>query len=148
MKTYKFVIYLAAIVSIVSALSFVGELAGDFPNLFNKSYLEKQDYVEQKYNSYQVYRYYDWIRSSYPRITEYSLLTAPNDDASYVRYLHRMNYFLFPSHIKQGSARALFAPKLDSISMARTGGQKYVVVKGKRYYLIATKDKAGLFILK
>lgn len=148
MKAYKLVIYLAAIVSIVSALSFIVELASDFPNLFNKSYLAKQDYVEQKYNDYRVYRYYDWIRSSYPNISAYGLLASSDDKITYIRYFHRMNYFLFPSHIMEGPVQALFAPRLDSIKMLGSGRQKYVVVKGQRYYLAATLDRTGLFTLK
>ena len=105
MKPYKLFLYVAVLISVVSAFNFIEDLALDFPNLVNKSYLAKQDYVELKYNRYQVYRYYDWIRCSFPEIGSYGLITSREDNSSYDRYRHRMNYFLFPSSINENDAR-------------------------------------------
>lgn len=148
MKFSRIIIYLAVLVSAVSALNYVGDLLYDFPHLFNKSYLDKQDYVEQKYNDYIVYRYYDWIKSAYPGIASYGLLTSSDDDRSYGRYLHRMNYFLYPSHIQESGAKAVFAPVLSKIGLKGAHGHQYASFNGRKYYLIAKKNNTGLLMLK
>jgi hypothetical protein len=127
------------IVSTVSALRFAGELAGDFPNLFNKSYLEKQDYVEGKYNRYLVFRYYAWLNDIL-KGKEYGLIVAETDKTSYDRYRHRLNYFLYPRYILSDS-NVLFAPRLDNLG-------RTIMFKGRIYSLRYEKDNTGVFTAK
>jgi len=141
MKAYKTIIYLILLVGFVSAFQYSYDSIIDSIILFNKSYLEKQDYIELNYNKYQVYRYCLWLDEKLSG-KQYGLLVARSDAKSYARYLHRMNYFLYPKHLIKDSAAILFAPKLSSI------GSKTVTLGNKLYVLKYTKDDTGVFIRK
>jgi hypothetical protein len=148
MKAYKLILYFAVLVSAVSAFNYANDLFSDFPHLFNKSYLDKQDYVEQRYNGYKVYRYYDWIKNSYPGISSYGILTSSDNDSLYARYLHRMNYFLYPSYVQEKGPKTMFAPILNGINLKGPRSHKYASFNGREYFLIDKKDRTGLFILR
>jgi len=148
MKVYKIILFLSILVSLISALQYTYEQMDDSIKLYNKSYLEKQDYVEGKYNGYLVYRYYDWIKISLPKAKTYGILTATDDNKTYGRYMHRLNYFLYPEHITETGTIFLLAPKLSSVKLYSEGRSSYGVLAGKKYFLISKKDGAGLLRLK
>lgn len=154
-RAYKFLLYLVIFVSAISTLNYTSDLIFDFPHLFNKSYLDKENYIEQRYNGYMVYRYYDWIRNTYPEISSYGILVFPDDYKRYGRrylwgglYEGRMNYFLYPSHLREDGAKAALFPNLTGKYLKSFNGHKYIIVNGQKYFLMATKYNAGLFRLK
>ena len=148
MKAVKYILALAIIVGFVSAVQSVIETNADSLRLIGRDYSYKQDYVEKNYNGYLVYRYYLWLKETLPKDRSYGLLVSKDDDRSYGRYLHGMNYFLYPQYIDDKS-NVLFAPKLSSLKLITSkGGFKYAVKDGKAYYLTSVKDDTGVFIKK
>jgi hypothetical protein len=146
MKIVKIVSALALIVGIVSMLQYIIKTDTDSLRLIGRDYSYKQDYIEQDYNGYLVYRYYSWLNTTLPKDKLYGLLVSKDDTKSYGRYLHKMDYFLYPRYIDDKSD-VLFAPKLSSLKlMASKGGFKYVVKDEKNYYLTSVKDDTGVFI--
>jgi len=146
MKAVKYILALAIIVGFVSAVQYIIEADTDSLRLIGRDYSYKQDYVEQKYNGYLVYRYYSWLKATLSKGRSYGLLVSKDDDKSYGRYLHRMDYFLYPQYIDDKS-NVLFAPKLSSLKlMTSKSGFKYAVKDGKSYYLTSVKDDTGVFV--
>jgi len=138
-RIYKTIIILILLVSLSSAVQYVFDQIEDSIRTAEKSYLAKQDYVEGKYNRYLVYRYYSWLNDLL-KGKEYGLLVARTDSRSYARYLHRLNYFLYPKHVLADSD-ILFAPRLDTLKST-------VILKGKVYSLRYRKENTGVFIAK
>jgi len=148
MKAVKYILALAIIVGSVSTVQYIIETNTDSFKLIGRDYSYKQDYVEQKYNGYLVYRYYSWLKKTLSKDRTYGLLVSKDDNKSYGRYLHRMDYFLYPQYIDDKS-NVLFAPKLSSLKlMTSKSGFKYAVKDGKSYYLTSVKDDTGVFIKK
>ena len=149
MKAIKVILAIAMLVGFVSALQYIFEVSSDSFELICHDYAYKQDYIEQKYNEYRVYRYYSWLKEILPKDSSYGLLVSKDDNRSYGRYLNRMNYFLYPQHIGDENSTILFAPKLSSFTLnVNAKGSKYVVHNGKYYYLTSFKDDSGVFIRK
>jgi len=149
MRTIRIILAIAMIVGFVSAVQYIFEAASDSFELIGRDYAYKQDYIEQKYNGYRVYRYYVWLKETLPKDRSYGLLVSKDDNRSYGRYQHRMNYFLYPQHIEDDNSVILFAPKLSSLTISTNEkGFKYVVHNSKYYYLTSLIDDTGIFTRK
>jgi hypothetical protein len=141
-RSVKIIIGLALLVGIVSALQYSSASLSDSMSNIGKNYAFKQDFAEKNYMGYRVYRYYTWMNVMLPERSTLGLLVSKDDDRSYGRYQHRLNYFMYPQYIHDGITDALFAPKLSSLNLGNT---KVIVLKGIIYRLKATKDDTGLF---
>jgi hypothetical protein len=166
---YKVIIFMLVIYAIAS-LQFLVQEVKYLSSVGRKPYGERLDYLDKQYYKNYFYKYYDWINKLLPNDVLFSIYSNEKTDYNvYVRYAHKFDYYFYPRHvmfsgIEEDIARppkhwpakerlkyfkysdAVFVLNTGDAGFKHDGKFKYVVLNGRRYYLVAAIDDKGLLL--
>jgi hypothetical protein len=169
--SYKIIIFMLIVYAIAS-IQFLAQEIKYLAKVAPMTYSDKLTYLDKQYYRNSFYEYFDWLDNLLPKDTSFSLLFNEKTDFSvYVRYAHKFDYYLYPRHvmftgIEQDVAApplhwptkdrlkhfiysdAVFTLKIKDVDFKQASRLKYIILNGRRYYLVAVKDDKGLLLNK
>jgi len=156
-------ILIMLLIYMIAALQFALRESSILWQLKGLSYSEQLDSLDKSYYRQYFHRYSAWLASMLPPDKSFSIFNDGTDCRLYDRYVRKFNYYLYPRHVlfngvdmyayHNTDSKAIesivypeFLLSLDiqNMDLYQAGKLRFVILKGKRYYLIAQMDNKAL----